>query len=307
MSNNGEPINDPDKIHIGLSAPDDSGNWVQDEDTLDTWFSSGLWPFSTMGWPNQDALENPESDYNRYFPNTLLETGYDIIFFWVAKMILMSTFFTGKAPFRTAYMHGLVRDAKGVKMSKSLGNTIEPSEMTDKFGTDALRMALLVGVGPGADNNMGESKVKAYRNFANKIWNASRFVLLALPESYTHKKVSVTETDQVLLGSLNTLADEISNDLNNYRLHLASEKLYGYFWHTFADEIIESKKDVVGENFDSNNPDSVSAAYTLYEILLTTLKLLHPFMPFVTEEIWSDLPNGTKNNLLLVTKWPSDV
>lgn len=283
-----------DEIFVGVESPGD--DWVQDSDTLDTWFSSGLWPFSTLGWPDQTT------DLETYFPNSLLETGYDIIFFWVARMVLMSTFFTGKIPFETVYMHGLVRDERGRKMSKSLGNTIEPKELVDKYGTDALRMALLVGIGPGADNNLGENKVKAYRNFANKIWNASRFTLQSLPEDYTHQKVVLTENDTILLNNLQDIAKEITEDIENYRLHLASEKLYSYFWHTFADEIIESKKVVVGDNYDPSNPESISAVYLLFEILSTALILLHPFMPFVTEEVWSELPGS--NKLLLVTRWP---
>ena len=282
-----------DEIKISLNSP--GNDWIQDEDTLDTWFSSGLWPFSTMGWPNDT------DDLKRYFPNTLLETGYDIIFFWVARMILMSVFFTGQSPFKTVYMHGLVRDEHGRKMSKSLGNTMEPKELTAKYGTDALRMALLVGVGPGADNNLGEPKVKAYRNFANKIWNATRFTLMSLPDNYVHKRVELTNNDQELINELRDISDDVTSDIENYRLHLAAEKLYGYFWHRFADVIIESKKDIVGDNY-ADSIESKSAAYTLYEILTTSLKLLHPFMPFVTEEIWQEFSD---ENLLLIERWPS--
>jgi valyl-tRNA synthetase len=220
-------------------------------------------------------------------------------------MILMSVFLTGQAPFKTAYLHGLVRDEKGVKMSKSLGNVIEPKVLTQKYGTDALRMALLIGVGPGADNNLGESKVKAYRNFANKIWNATRFVLMSLPEDYEHIDTGLTADDTKLISQLDDIIAEVTDDIENYRLHLAAEKLYGYFWHEFADKIIEDKKQYVGDNYNES-PESKSAAFTLFEILTTSIKLLHPFMPFVTEEIWQSLPKKSNDReILMVNNWPN--
>lgn len=287
------------EIYVGINPPTDAG-WIQDHDTLDTWFSSALWTFTTLGWPDQTA------DLETYHPTDFMNPGYEILFFWVARMILMSGFLLEDIPFKTVYIHGMVRDAKGQKFSKSLNNGIEPEEIIEKYGTDALRMSMLTGVTPGGDIRFEESQVKAYRNFANKIWNATRFTLMSLPENYRHKSVDLTDHDQTLLDDFHTIATDITDDIENYRLHLASEKLYSYFWHTFADEIIESKKEFVGENFDPGNPISVSASYTLFEILSTSLKLLHPFMPFITEEIWKEIYPiiDDEQELLLISSWP---
>jgi len=282
------------EIYVGVEAPHGPG-WEQDPDTLDTWFSSGLWTFSTLGWPEQTE------DLKNYHPTTVLETGYDILFFWVARMILMSTYVLGDIPFKTVYLHGLVRDKDGKKISKSLGNNIDPVDIVKQSGADALRMALIVGVGPGADSKFDIQKVKAYKLFANKIWNITRFVL-ENTESYEGQKPdSLVGSDVNHISYLDDFVKEITADMENFRFYLAGEKLYHYVWHTFADKIIEESK----EKMKSGDPDAViSAQYTLRHILRTSLILLHPFMPFITEEIWPHIKNRD-DNLLLVTQWPS--
>jgi valyl-tRNA synthetase len=262
------------EVYVGTEAPPEEG-WIQDVDTLDTWFSAGLWTFSAMGWPEKTA------DLNAYHPTDLLETGYDILFFWVARMILMSEFLLGEIPFKTVYLHGLVRNEKGEKLSKSLGDNVDPVSISDQFGTDALRMSLIVGVGPGSDSKLGNDKLKAYRNFANKVWNVSRYVL---------SQENTGELKKDLVSEFEALAKDITADMDEYRFHLAAEKIYHYIWHRLADEIIEESK---------NKPEYGA---TLYHLLENSLKLLHPFMPFITEEIWSEL--GGKENLLMIEPWP---
>jgi|AntRauTorcE11897_2_1112592.scaffolds.fasta_scaffold05775_3 valyl-tRNA synthetase len=294
---NGSDATD-DQIYVGTDAPE-GDDWIQDEDTLDTWFSSGLWTFSTLGWPEKT------DDLNTYHPTDLLETGYDIIFFWVARMILMSTYLLGEVPFKTVYLHGLVRDSQGRKISKSLGNTIDPVELNEKYGADALRMSLMVGIGPGSDANLGEDKIKAYKKFSNKIWNASRFVLENLNDYNfdKHNEISISEDDQKNLDELNTILKDVTDDVENYRLYLATEKLYHYFWHTFADKIIEESKDALnGGDVELRQ----SKQKMLYTILVNSLKSLHPFMPYVTEEIWGEIPKSSikDSDILMVAKWP---
>lgn len=277
------------EIHAGLEAPE-GDDWEQDPDTLDTWFSAGLWTFSTLGWPEET------DDFKTYHPTTVLETGYDILPFWVARMILMSTYHTGQIPFNTVYFHGLVRDMKGEKMSKSKGNGIDPTEMAEKYGADAVRMALIVGTGPGNDIKINEDKIKAYKKFANKIWNATRFVL-ERTEGITLDTLEITPEDQKLIDAWRTELSDITDDTENYRFYLAGEKLYHYFWHTFADEIIENLK----KRLD-NNPEDTSAQQTLLLLLTAQLKALHPFMPFITEEIWQDI--HADKEMLMVSRWP---
>jgi valyl-tRNA synthetase len=294
---NGSDATD-DQIYVGTDAPE-GDDWIQDEDTLDTWFSSGLWTFSTLGWPEKT------DDLNTYHPTDLLETGYDIIFFWVARMILMSTYLLGEVPFKTVYLHGLVRDSQGRKISKSLGNTIDPVELNEKYGADALRMSLMVGIGPESDANLGEDKIKAYKKFSNKIWNASRFVLENLNDYNfdKHNEISISEDDQKNLDELNTILKDVTDDVENYRLYLATEKLYHYFWHTFADKIIEESKDALnGGDVELRQ----SKQKMLYTILVNSLKSLHPFMPYVTEEIWGEIPKSSikDSDILMVAKWP---
>ncbi len=283
-----------EEIFCDINPPADAG-WTQDADTLDTWFSSGLWTFSTLGWP-QDT-----DDMRNYHPTTILETGSDIIFFWVARMILMSTYFLDEVPFKTVYLHGLVRDEKGRKISKSLGNNIDPIDLITKFGADAVRMSLIVGVGPGNDSKIGENKIKAYKLFANKLWNISRFVFsntegIVLDES----KIS-SDIDKELLKELTELTTDINSDFENYRYHLASEKIYHYIWHRFADTILEESKPIISNLEDQVS--KISREQTLIKILKDCLIILHPFMPYITEEIWSYMP-FENHELLMIEKWP---
>lgn len=285
------------EIYAGLEAPAGDG-WTQESDTLDTWFSSGLWTFSTLGWPEEtkDLLE--------YHPTNLLETGYDILFFWVARMILMSTYLRGQIPFETVYLHGLVRDAQGAKMSKSVGNVIDPVEVSDKYGADAVRLSLIIGIGPGQDAKLSEDKIRAYKKFSNKIWNGSRFVLEnGLIEYFAEEnKPDLTPENQNEIDVCLTTIKEVTGDIESYKLYLAGEKLYHYFWHTFADEIIERNKEILhGET--STDAEKASASYTIYKILTLSLKALHPFVPFVTETIWQHLPY-TDTEHLIVSPWP---
>lgn len=272
---------------VGM-APKESGEYLQDEDTLDTWFSSGMWTFSTLGWPEKTQ------DLKDFHPTSLLETGHDILFFWVARMVLFSTYALNEVPFKDVYLHGLIRDAQGRKMSKSIGNVLDPRDLSSKYGTDALRMSLIVGNGPGNDLRLSEDKIKGYKNFANKIWNASRFVLERTTD-YAPTDKPLIETDNLLTEEWLAVKKDITKDIEEYRLHLASEKIYGYFWHTFCDQIIESHKERI-----LNDDDKESAQKLLLLLLEDQLRVLHPFMPFVTEEIWGLLG---KKELLLIEPW----
>ncbi len=278
-----------DEIYVGITAPTGEG-WTQDEDTLDTWFSSGMWTFSTLGWPKETL------DLKTFHPTALLETGHDILFFWVARMILFSTYALNQAPFKHVYLHGLVRDAQGRKMSKSIGNVLDPRDLSTKYGTDALRMALMVANGPGNDLKLGEDKVKAYKLFANKIWNATRFVLERTTD-YQDTSIPFTPEDEEVYEAWLTVKADITSDLENYRLHLASEKIYDYFWKTFCDSIIETRKTRIMED-----KDKASAQKLLLTLLREQMIVLHPFMPFITEEIWKDIKKED-DDMLLVTKW----
>ncbi len=280
---------DGEIISVGV-APSDTNGVTQDEDTLDTWFSSGMWTFSTLGWPESTP------DLKTFHPTALLETGHDILFFWVARMILFSTYALNQPPFTHVYLHGLVRDAQGRKMSKSIGNVLDPRDLSAKYGTDALRMSLMVANGPGNDLKLGEDKVKAYKLFANKIWNATRFVLEKTAD-YEDVDTALTKEDQELYDSWQTVKADITFDLENYRLHLASEKIYDYFWKTFCDSIIETRKIRIMED-----RDKLSAQKLLITLLREQMIVLHPFMPFITEEIWKDI-KGEGDDMLLVTKW----
>ncbi len=284
-----------DEMKVQAASPGEG--WEQDPDVLDTWFSSGLWTFSTLGWPNQT------DDLKTYHPTTLIETGYDIIFFWVARMVLMSGFFLGQVPFKTVYMHGLVRDGQGRKISKSLGNNIDPVDMAQKYGMDAVRVSLITGMAPGTDSRISEDKIRGYKHFANKLWNITRFVLTSIADTEI-KTVPLTETDTVLIKELNELITTVEGHFGTYRIDLASDALYQYLWHRFADEIIEQSKPIlIGEDAAAR----ASRQYVLKTILMTTLKLLHPFMPFVTEAIWQKIPTEHKNgerDILMVASWP---
>jgi valyl-tRNA synthetase len=284
-----------DEIYCGIEAPK-TADWRQDEDTLDTWFSSSMWTFSTLGWPEITP------DFKNYHPTDVLETGYDILPFWVNRMILMTGYCLGTIPFKKVYLHGMVRDIKGRKMSKSLGNGMDPIEVAKNFGIDAGRIALIIGTAPGTDSKIDENKIRGYKNFANKIWNITRFVLTSVENFDLEKKPTLTEKDQKILNDLTETVRDITSDIDNYRFYLASEKIYHYIWHTFADIIIEESKSALNGDDDLIKQ---STQYTLYEVLKTSLKILHPFMPFVTEEIWDSLPHKDRQ-LLLIENWPTN-
>lgn len=267
-----------EEVYCGITAPQGDG-WTQDEDTLDTWFSSGLWPFSTMGWPKETK------DMQTYFPTAVLETGYDILFFWVARMLLMSGFNLGTVPFKHVYLHGLVRDAKGRKMSKSIGNIIDPVDMIEKYGADAVRLSLIMGAAPGNDLKLSEDRIRGYKHFANKLWNISRFVFEnteGLPKSAIPTEAEDTE----LYAEWNEVRSGAMKNLDAFRLDLAADALYQYIWNRFAAEIIEESKAIL-KSEDVHKASSRKAV--LLAILKESLKMLHPFMPFVTEEIWTEV------------------
>lgn len=280
-----------DEIHVQTTSP--GAEWKQDEDVLDTWFSSGLWTFSTLGWPQETA------DLKTYHPTAVLETGYDILFFWVARMVLMSGFLVGQVPFRQVYLHGLVRDGQGRKMSKSLGNIIDPLDMIKKYGADATRLSLIIGAQPGNDLKLSEDRVRGYKHFANKLWNITRFVLENSDESSLSHEL--TAADAALIQEAEELARDVSAHIDNFRLDLAADAVYHYVWDRFAAEVIEQSKTVLkGEE----RLEKGSKQRMLYEILIISLKLLHPFMPFVTEAIWQQLPKEKEADLLMVARWP---
>ena len=265
------------EFHIGEESPGEG--WTKDPDTFDTWFSSGQWPFITLGFPDS-------KDFKTFYPTDIMETGADLIFFWVARMIMLGLYRTGEVPFKRVYMHGMVRDAKGQKMSKSKGNVISPLTVSQEYGTDALRMGLVVGNTPGTDLNLDPQKIGAYKKFANKLWNITRFIL---------SQERTGDLKPELVKEFDALAEDITKDIEEYRIYMAAEKLYHYVWDRFAAEIIEESK---------GKPEYNA---TLYYILENSLKLLHPFMPFVTEEIWSSMPprHGQKEKgLILVEAWP---
>lgn len=285
-----------DSIYVGIEGPEGQG-WEQDPDTLDTWFSSALWTFSTLGWPNENA-----PDLKTYHPTTFMNPGYEILFFWVARMILMSGFLLGEIPFETVYLHGILRDAKGRKFSKSLDNGVDPIDVINQYGTDALRMSMIVGIAPGNDVNFSLDKVKAYKHFSNKLWNIARFVLMSVPEDDSEILNSPLDPeDEKTLAELKTFVGGITEHMDNYRLYMAADEIYHYVWHTFADKIVEESKTKLA---NENLVVKASAQRMLMEILTVSLKLLHPFMPFITEEIYSKLPIKDKK-LLLVENWPA--
>jgi len=284
-----------EEIYCGVEAPKEDG-WIQDEDTLDTWFSSGLWTFSTLGWPDLNA-----TDFKTYHPTNMLETGYDILFFWIARMILMSTYLIGEVPFKTVYLHGIVRDSQGRKMSKSLGNAMDPLDLTQKYGADAVRMSLIIGTGPGNDSKMSEDKIRAYKNYANKLWNITRFVLsstenIKLDSSFN----DYSDKDKELIKERHDLIVEITKEMDEYKFYIVGEKIYHYTWSRFADVILEESKEIFK---NGTNEEKESRAQFLLDTLTKILKILHPFMPFVTEEIWSIMPIDNKK-LLMVERWP---
>lgn len=269
-------------------------NMRKDDDTFDTWFSSGQWPLLVTGYPNG-------KDYGRYYPTDVMETGHDLIFKWVPRMVIFGMYLGKKAPFHTVYLHGLVNDAQGKKMSKSKGNVVNPLELTQKFGTDALRMGLVVGNTPGSDLALREDKIKAYKLFANKLWNITRFVLSSAADELPNiKTFALTEKDQAILKELDAATADITLDMENHRYYMAGEKIYHYIWNNFADKILEENK---ARLTSVDTEDKHSAQLLLYTLLERSLIILHPFMPFVTEEIWQSLPE--REAPLIVTAWPT--
>ena len=272
-----------------------SKNFVQDEDTLDTWFSSALWPFSTLGWPDDTA------DLRHYYPTNTLVTGYDIIGFWVSRMIFSALEYTGQVPFDKVLIHGLVRDAQGRKMSKSLGNGIDPLEIIDQYGADALRFSLATGNSPGNDMRFLPEKIEASRNFANKLWNANRFILMNLSEDEPAPYIpeNLATEDKWILSQFNSLVKAVQNSLENFELGIAVQNLYDFIWDVFCDWYIEIAK--IRLNGDNEEGKKTAKAVLVY-VMSNTLKLLHPFMPFITEEIWLALPHDGES--IMISEWP---
>ena len=288
------------KVHVSVehldTCPACGGKVQQDPDTLDTWFSSALWPFSTLGWPEQT------DDLAYFYPTNTLVTGYDIITFWVSRMIFSALEYTGQAPFDTVVIHGLVRDAQGRKMSKSLGNGIDPLEVIREYGADALRLALVMGSTPGNDMRFSDDKVRAARNFANKLWNAARFVMMNLPEGF-EAGLPAADTldlsDRWVLSCLNTVAKNVTENLDKFELGLAAQKIQDFIWDVYCDWYIEIAK--VRLNSD-NAAEADTARKVLVHVLSQALKLLHPFMPFITEEIYRALPGSAET--IMTQRWP---
>ena len=275
-----------------------SANITREEDVLDTWFSSALWPFETLGWPNTDA-----ADYKKFFPTDVLVTGYDIIFFWVSRMIFSGCEHTGKTPFHTVLIHGLVRDNQGRKMSKSLGNGIDPLEMIEKYGCDALRMNMVTGNSPGNDMRFYVERCEAMRNFANKLWNASRYVMMNLSEDaqYSLPETAKLEiADKWVLSKLNTLIAEVTDNMEKYELGVAIQKIYDFVWDIYCDWYIEMTK---ARLFADDADRKQTAISVLVYVLDQILRLLHPYMPFITEEIWQSIPHD--GEALIVAQWPT--
>ena len=268
---------------------------TQDEDTLDTWFSSALWPFSTLGWPEK----TPEMDY--FYPTDVLVTGYDIIFFWVIRMVFSALEQTGEVPFHTVLIHGLVRDSQGRKMSKSLGNGIDPLEVVDKYGADALRMTLITGNAPGNDMRFYWERVESSRNFANKVWNASRFIMMNIEKAPVGEvgPDALTGADKWILSKVNTLAKDVTENLDKYELGIALQKVYDFIWEEFCDWYIEMVKPRLYSETDGTK---AAALWTLKTVLIQSLKLLHPYMPFITEEIFCTLQDEEES--IMISSWP---
>ena len=291
--------------HINVSREDPSKcekcgstHLTREEDVLDTWFSSALWPFSTLGWPDLDS-----ADLKYWYPTSVMVTGYDIIFFWVARMIFSGMEQMKKEPFKTVFIHGLVRDDKGRKMSKSLGNGIDPLEMAEKYGADALRFNLITGNSPGNDARFYVEKCEAMRNFANKIWNASRFVMMNLTIDHVELPEQLELEDKWVLSKLNTLVKEVTDNMDAFEIGVASAKVYDFIWDTYCDWFIElCKARLTGDDECAK----INAQNVLCYVLIETLKLLHPFMPFITEEIYQALPHTAedKGEFIMLQKWP---
>lgn len=280
-----------EEVYCGDPPPPGEG-WEQDPDTLDTWFSSGMWTFSTLGWP-----EDTE-DFQIYHPTNILETGYDILFFWVARMILMSGYLLEDIPFSHVYLHGLVRDKQGRKMSKSLGNIVDPLDLIKDFGADATRISLVAGSSPGKDTALSEEKVRGYKKYTNKIWNIARFVDMQTQDYENSSDIELTKDDKKLLEQFAEITDYVTKNIELYRFNLAFEAIYQYTWHTYADIILEDSKQIL-----QDSELKQSRQYTLLQILKGILIVQHPFMPFITEAIWQDVLQ--EKNMLMTQQWIS--
>jgi valyl-tRNA synthetase len=285
------------EVYVGMENPSDSENWKQDSDVLDTWFSSALWPFSTMGWPDTTA-----PDFNRYYPTNCLVTGYDIIGFWVSRMIFQGLEFIGKRPFKDVLIHGLVRDEQGRKMSKSLGNGVDPMDVIEKYGADSLRYFLTTGSSPGQDLRFSYEKVESVWNFANKIWNASRFALMNM-EGLKYEEIDLSGkksvADKWILTRLNETIDTVTKLADRYEFGEVGRALYNFIWDDFCDWYIEmAKLPLYGDDEEAKKTTRSILAY----VLDSTMRLLHPFMPFITEEIWQNLPH--KGESITIASWP---
>lgn len=294
-------------VNVAKHAPEKcekcgSTNLIQDEDTLDTWFSSALWPFSTLGWPNTES-----EDYKDFYPTQTLVTGFDIITFWISRMMTQGLELTDQVPFKDVLVHGIVRDNQGRKMSKTLGNGVDPLDVIDEYGTDSLRMSLILGTTPGNDIRYSSDKVEASSNFANKLWNASKFVLMQLEDIEEFKENDITEldlskmiyVDKWIISKLNTLVKEVTENLENYDLGVAAQKIYDFIRNDFCDWYIEIVKPRL---FNKEDESRYTVQFILNYVLSTSLKLLHPFMPFITEEIYSKLYH--KPESIMMTEFP---
>ncbi|MBR3437343.1 MAG: valine--tRNA ligase, partial [Lachnospiraceae bacterium] len=285
---------------VSMDTPDTcpkcgSKHLTQDPDTLDTWFSSALWPFSTLGWPEETE------DLKYFYPTDTLVTGYDIITFWVSRMIFSGLAYTGKVPFRTVYIHGLVRDALGRKMSKSLGNGVDPLEIIEKYGADALRMTLVTGNAPGNDTRFQDERVEASRNFSNKLWNAARFIMMNMEKAEIPEEMpgNLNAADHWILSKANALVRDVTDNMERFELGVALQKVTDFTWSEFCDWYIEMVKPRL---YGGQETEIGAALWTLREVLITVLKLLHPFIPFVTEEIFTNVQNEEES--IMVSSWP---
>src|SRR5690606_626934 len=283
------------EIYVGRQAPEGDG-WIPEEDVLDTWFSSALWPFSTLGWPEETE------DYRRYYPTSVMETGYDILFFWVARMIMMGLWFTGKVPFHTVYLHGLVRDAQGRKISKTLGNAIDPIELMDKYGTDPLRFTLVTSGTPGNDVNLDENRIESNWRFVNKIWQITNFVTANIEGDLPSGLPPTDELDlpaRWILSRLNTLVQNTQRLFDNYLFGEPGRQIYDFLWGEFAAWYIEISKHKL---YSGSPQEKEQTSRVLVHVLDTCLRLLHPYMPFVTEAAWNYLPH--EGETIMLARWP---
>ncbi|MDL1900830.1 valine--tRNA ligase, partial [Anaerolineae bacterium CFX9] len=287
------------EVFVGRTPPNDGRRWTEDEDVLDTWFSSGLWPFSTLGWPEDTP------DMQRFYPTSVMETGYDILFFWVARMIMLGLWFTDRPPFHTVYLHGLVRDKHGRKISKTLGNVIDPLDLIEKYGTDPLRLALVTGSSPGNDINLDTGRVERNWRFVNKIWQMSNFVLQNLEGEADFSPPDRSRLDlpsRWILSRLNRLVMTVQRLFDSFQFGEAARQLDDFLWGEFADWYIEISKSPL---YNGTDEDKRSARRVLLHVLDTSLRLLHPYMPFVTEELWRYLPkHADRGEALIIASWP---